>query len=269
MASVAAAARERPAPAEGDEAQLLFDAVRAAGQARAVFSRADVAGQVAARLPADGRSAAQVVARVEELTDRRPGAGGGGVGRGAPARCHAAGLGRAVGERTGPGRGGPDPVPGGTWTWRWVRAGPGAAPHPALLAAGLDASQYEAARQLAGSGDFLTVLTAPAGAGKTHTLGAATAAWQRAGFRVIGLAPSARAAAELAAVDGRAGGHPGEVAARPDPAAVAARGRVRVWAVPDDRTVLLVDEASMASTLDLALLVGQARAGGGEGGPGR
>jgi ATP-dependent exoDNAse (exonuclease V) alpha subunit len=56
--------------------------------------------------------------------------------------------------------------------------------------------------QLAGGGDFLTVLTAPAGAGKTSTLGAAARAWQDAGYRVVGLAPSARAAAELATATG-------------------------------------------------------------------
>ena len=55
---------------------------------------------------------------------------------------------------------------------------------------------------LAGGGDFLSVLTAPAGAGKTSTLGAAARAWQHAGYRVVGLAPSARAAAELATATG-------------------------------------------------------------------
>lgn len=47
------------------------------------------------------------------------------------------------------------------------------------------------------------MLTAPAGAGKTCTLGTAAAAWQSAGYRVVGLAPSARAAAaELAEATG-------------------------------------------------------------------
>ena len=41
---------------------------------------------------------------------------------------------------------------------------------------GLDASQYRAVLHLAGGGDFLSVLTAPAGAGKTSTLGAAARA---------------------------------------------------------------------------------------------
>ena len=47
---------------------VAFAAVRAAGQRRAVFSRADVAGQVAAHLPTTGSSAAQVLAEVERLT---------------------------------------------------------------------------------------------------------------------------------------------------------------------------------------------------------
>jgi tRNA(Met) C34 N-acetyltransferase TmcA len=51
-------------------------------------------------------------------------------------------------------------------------------------------------------GAFLSVLTAPAGAGKTSTLGAAAHAWQDSGYRVVGLAPSARAAAELATATG-------------------------------------------------------------------
>ncbi|HEY1821118.1 MAG TPA: MobF family relaxase [Trebonia sp.] len=258
MASVAAAARDRPTPvAEGVEAQLVFDAVRAAGAARAVFSRADVAGQVAARLPATGRSAADAVAWVEELTDR------------------ALTLAEAVSVGEHP-RGVTSRVSDGRWASAQVLAaearilslaergrggGYGRVPDliliPRLVMAGLDASQYEATRQTVGDGDFLTVLTAPAGAGKTHTLGAATAAWEAGGYRVVGLAPSARAAAELGAATG----------GRTDTLAKWLHDQTRLrslppvereWAVPDDRTVLLVDEASMASTLDLALLVGQA-----------
>ena len=51
-----------------DEA-LVLAGLQAAGLRRAVFSRADVAGQIAARLPTTGLSAAEVVARVEQLTD--------------------------------------------------------------------------------------------------------------------------------------------------------------------------------------------------------
>ncbi len=45
--------------------------------------------------------------------------------------------------------------------------------------------------------------TAPAGAGKATPLCAAAAAWTWAGYRVLGLAPSARAAAELASATGQ------------------------------------------------------------------
>jgi conjugative relaxase-like TrwC/TraI family protein len=249
----AAAGGERPVPRAEVDAELLLGAVQAAGRARAVFSRADVAGQVAARLPSEGLSAAQVLARVEELTDAALGLAEAvsvgehpkGVtarasdGRWASAQVLAAEAGiLSLAER---GRGG----------------GYGRVPDliltPALIASGLDASQHDAVRHLAGGGDFLTVLTAPAGAGKTHTLGAASSAWQAAGFRVVGLAPSARAAAELAAATG----------GRADTLAKwlhnhtrlrALPGDERAWTIPDDRTVLLVDEASMANTLDLATL---------------
>jgi hypothetical protein len=56
-------------PADQDPA-VINGAVRAAAASRAVFSRADVAGHVAALLPVDGRPAAAMVALVEQLTDR-------------------------------------------------------------------------------------------------------------------------------------------------------------------------------------------------------
>jgi hypothetical protein len=91
---------------------------------------------------------------------------------------------------------------------RWRRGGQGQVPLTAPMPRGrdgrLDPSQYGAVLQLAGGGDFLTVLTAPAGAGRTSTLGAAARAWQDAGYRVVGLAPSARAAAGLATATGEA-----------------------------------------------------------------
>ena len=102
---------------------------------------------------------------------------------------------------------------------RGRRGGYGQVPHAAVMSigrdGGLDPSQYRAVLQLAGGGDVLSVLTAPAGAGKTSTLGAAAQAWQDAGYRMVGLAPSARAAAELAAATGERAGHAGQVAAHP------------------------------------------------------
>jgi len=120
----------------------------------------------------------------------------------------------------------------------------------AATAGHLDTGQIRALVRLAEGGDFLSVLTAPAGAGKTSTLGATSQAWTHAGYRVVGLAPSARAAAELSAATG----------ARADTLAKWLHNQDRLrqlppaertWTVLDDRTVLVVDEASMASTLDL------------------
>jgi conjugative relaxase-like TrwC/TraI family protein len=125
------------------------------------------------------------------------------------------------------------------------------------LMAGLGPDQRAAVTKLTTGGEFLVVLTAPAGAGKTTTLGAATKVWEEAGFRVVGLAPSARAAAELA----KATGGGAETLAKwlhqqsrlrdlPDRARAA-------WTLTE-RTVLVVDEASMASTFDLHQLAATA-----------
>ena len=195
---------ERVAPAQTAGAGVAAAALHRAGTRRAVFSRADVAGQVAAHLPTTGLSATEVVERVEQLTDLALGLdeavtiGRQSVGvtsRSSDARYATVQVLAAearVLELAGRGR----------------RGGYGQVPLGALLpagrTAGLDPSQRRAVLQLAGGGDFVSVLTAPAGAGKTSTLGAAARAWQDAGYRVLGLAPSARAAAELAAATGEA-----------------------------------------------------------------
>jgi conjugative relaxase-like TrwC/TraI family protein len=241
-------------------------ALQAAGMRRAVFSRADVAGQVAAHLPTSGLSASEVVARIEQLTDL------------------ALGLQEAV--PVGPQIAGVTPRASDAryatvqvltaearildLAARGRRGGYGQVPHTQLMTevrnGRLDASQYRAVLQLTVGGDFLTVLTAPAGAGKTSTLGAAARAWQSAGYRVVGLAPSARAAAELATATGgpsdtlakwlhtsqQQSPAGGTAPVRPVP------GRPEAWAALDERTVVIVDEASMASTLDLDQLTAAA-----------
>jgi len=115
---------------------------------------------------------------------------------------------------------------------------------------------------LAAGGDFVAVLTAPAGAGKTSTLRAASRAWQDAGYRVVGLAPSARAAAELATATGgpadtlAKGLHTHQHTHSSAPAGVPGATEL------DARTVVIVHEASMASTLDLdPLITAAGRAG--------
>ncbi len=252
----AATAGARPVaglePGAAQDVALGFAAVRAAGQRRAVFSRADVAGQVAAHLPTSGLTAVQVVAEVERLTALAVGLSetvsvGDHPHGVTPRRSDARYAAREVlsaearilsladrGRRGGYGR-----VPLNELI-----------PHARTL--GLDPGQYKAVLELAGTGDFLSVLTAPAGAGKTRTLGAAAAAWQQAGYRVVGLAPSARAAAELADATG----------GQTDTLAKWLHMRDRYASLPvgskdwarcglNDRIVVLVDEASMANTLDL------------------
>jgi hypothetical protein len=68
----------------------------------------------------------------------------------------------------------------------------------------LDAGQAALVRQMCTSGARLQLAIAPAGAGKTTAMRALTLAWTQDGGQVIGLAPSAAAAAVL----GRADRHP-------------------------------------------------------------
>jgi len=229
-----------------------FEAVRAAGQRRAVFSRADVTGQVAALMRPSGLTAGQVLAEVERLTTLALGltetvpVGGqphGATPRASDPRFATQQVLQAEARIL-------------SLADRGRRGGYGRVPLPDLMpharALPLDGGQYKAVLELAGGGDFLSVLTAPAGAGKTRTLGAAAAAWEQAGYRVVGLAPSARAAAELADATG---GHADTLAkwlhTRYRLSQLPAGAHERTWAGLDDRTVLIVDEASMASTLDL------------------
>jgi ATP-dependent exoDNAse (exonuclease V) alpha subunit len=79
-----------------------------------------------------------------------------------------------------------------------------------IASAGLDADQAAAVCAATLNGDAITVITAPAGAGTTTTLGTAARAFTNAGYTVLALAPSARAAAEL----GRATAEPADTGAK-------------------------------------------------------
>lgn len=109
--------------------------------------------------------------------------------------------------------------------------------------ADLSDEQAAVVRRLTGSGDGVEVVRAAAGTGKTYTLDAARAAWEAEGFRVSGCALSARAAAELR-----------------DQSGIETTTITRMLADLDhgyglgDRAVLVVDEAGMVGTRDVAAL---------------
>ena len=119
--------------------------------------------------------------------------------------------------------------------------------------AALDPGQADLVNRLAASGARVQVALAPAGSGKTTAMATLAKAWRAGGGDVVGLAPSAVAAAELgAAID-----TPAETVAKFLHAAALAADDSRVPAFPPvgPRTLLVVDEAGMVGTKDLASVV--------------
>jgi conjugative relaxase-like TrwC/TraI family protein len=112
--------------------------------------------------------------------------------------------------------------------------------------AALDVGQAALVRQMCSSGARVQLAIAPAGAGKTTAMRALTQAWTEDGGQVIGLAPSAAAAAVLAEQTG----------IRTDTLAKLIwsldHGDLPDWAAVVGRsTLLIIDEAGMADTLSL------------------
>jgi conjugative relaxase-like TrwC/TraI family protein len=110
----------------------------------------------------------------------------------------------------------------------------------------LDAGQAWLVRQMCTSGARLQLGIAPAGAGKTTSMRALTLAWTEDGGQVIGLAPSAAAAAVLAE----------ETGIRADTVAKLTwsldHGELPEWAATvGPSTLVIIDEAGMADTLSL------------------
>lgn len=107
----------------------------------------------------------------------------------------------------------------------------------------LSREQRELVRTLTGDGRGVEVVRAPAGAGKTYALDAAREAWRASGIGVLGCALSARVACELrdrAAIDATT-------------IARLTHGLDRGLALAPG-SVLVVDEAGMVGTRDLARL---------------
>jgi hypothetical protein len=109
-----------------------------------------------------------------------------------------------------------------------------------------DAGQAAPVRDMCSSGARLQLAIAPAGAGKTTAMRALTLAWTEAGGQVLGLAPSAAAAAVLAEQTG----------IRTDTIAKLTwsldHGELPRWgAGVGPSTLVIIDEAGMADTLSL------------------
>ena len=108
----------------------------------------------------------------------------------------------------------------------------------------LAGEQADAVGRLVGEGDGLAVLVGPAGTGKTFVLEAARAAWESSGHQVIGTALAARTAAAL----GASAGMPSFTLARLLSDISRPEGALQPG------SVLVVDEAGMVGTRDLAKL---------------
>jgi conjugative relaxase-like TrwC/TraI family protein len=109
-----------------------------------------------------------------------------------------------------------------------------------VIAAGdraLNAGQSDAVRAVATSGNGVDVIEALAGTGKTYTAGAIADLYERAGYTVIGVAPSGRAVRELSEQAG--------IASRTLDSRLLAIDAGRP--IPE-RSVVIFDEAAMAST---------------------
>ena len=124
----------------------------------------------------------------------------------------------------------------------------------------LSDEQAEMVRAVCTSGEFLQPIAGRPGAGKTYAMEAVVAAHVAAGIPIVGCAVSAVAASELdrAAGFARSTGAPAMTVAR------------LLWDLRDPHagglqpgTVVVVDEASMVGTRDLARLTDHARAVGG------
>ncbi|HEY5272597.1 MAG TPA: MobF family relaxase, partial [Acidimicrobiales bacterium] len=105
--------------------------------------------------------------------------------------------------------------------------------------------QRRAVHDLLTSGDRVALLVGPAGAGKSRALDAAREGWERAGFQLVGIAPAAMAAAVLREEAGIGSDTLARFLLDVE------NGKRRLT----DRDVVVLDEATMARTDDLDVLL--------------
>jgi ATP-dependent exoDNAse (exonuclease V) alpha subunit len=121
----------------------------------------------------------------------------------------------------------------------------------AEAAVALNDDQAAAVRIITASGHGVDAVNALAGTGKTTMVAAVAAAYQRAGWRVLGAAPTARAARQLRDIAEVDATTMHSLAAR-----IARGDRL------DDRTILVLEEAGMAPTRLTARLLAHAEQAG-------
>ncbi|MDN5779343.1 MAG: relaxase domain-containing protein, partial [Humibacillus sp.] len=123
----------------------------------------------------------------------------------------------------------------------------------------LNPGQVQLVTEMATSGARLQLALAPAGSGKTTAMSVLSKAWTDSGGQVIGLAPSAAAAKEL----GDATGGQADTLARLT-YSIRTGGFMPDWGESiGPETLVLIDEAGMAGTLELAMATRYVTARGG------
>ncbi len=129
----------------------------------------------------------------------------------------------------------------------------------------LNEAQQALVRSMATSGARLQLALAPAGTGKTTAMSVLAAAWTNSGGNVIGLAPTA-AAAEVLAEDAHITTDTMakfvQLAAPTDHPVAANDPALKWFNTIGPHTLLIVDEAGMASTFDLDEMITHALARG-------
>ncbi|CQD24670.1 exonuclease V subunit alpha [Mycobacterium lentiflavum] len=127
----------------------------------------------------------------------------------------------------------------------------------------LNEGQVALVREMASSGRRVALALAPAGTGKTTAMAALSHAWRSSGGTIIGLAPTAAAAIEL----GEDLSAPTDTIAKyvwsADPANASSRSAPPPWFTtvgPD--TLIIIDEAGKAGTLELDAVITHALARG-------
>ncbi|HET6753371.1 MAG TPA: MobF family relaxase [Jiangellaceae bacterium] len=240
--SLPSSQRELPGFGHTDRNGVIAEALARVGQQGATWLQADVAREIATLLPADATgSGQQLVELVDELAAE---AAGRCLGLHPPARGAVARrlAGRPVSEHVTDRRLTTQAIlDQEAALMRWARQAAGVVP-----AAAGEGAQAAAARAVAGT-HRLVLVVGPAGAGKTTMLRAGIAGLRGRGRTAVGLAPSGKAADVLA----RETGCTATTLAR----FLHGQGQTgRIPALPAGSTVIL-DEAGMAATEDLARLV--------------